>query len=126
MPMKNTFLILSICSLFFAGMQSCTKDSEEKLMQDFIYCADSNVSFANNVFPIINNDCRPCHSGASAEGGIELDDYAEIQSLAFSGDLMIVIKHESGLQPMPNGRPKLNECKITTLQKWIDEGMLNN
>lgn len=115
-------LILS--SVFI--LSSCTKDSEEKRIEDFRYCADSNVSFTNHILPLIQTDCGPCHSGASAEGGIELDDYAEIESLAFSGDLEIVINHEAGLAPMPNGKPKWNDCKITTVEKWIAEGRLNN
>ena len=124
--MKITFALLVVAVFHFTMLQSCTKINEEDILQDFIYCADSNVSFSENVFPIINHDCRPCHSGAAAEEGIELDDYAEIQSLAFSGDLTTVVNHQPGLTPMPYGKPKWNECKITTIQKWIDEGMLNN
>lgn len=109
-----------------ASILSCTKESEEDILQDFIYCADSNVSYANNIQPILNQDCVPCHSGSNPPAGYLLTNYTDVNDLATSGLLMDVINHASGVKPMPDGKPKLNACKIATIQKWIDEGMLNN
>lgn len=127
--MKKNKLVFStligiICIQFF--ISSCAKLSEEEMVEDFIYCKEDSVSFQNNVLPIIMNDCATCHSGVNAPNGVILDNYTDIQAYAGAGDLMSVINHASGYPPMPSGKPKLNECKITTLQKWIDEGMLNN
>ncbi len=127
MKRKNIILgilVLGIISQVF--ISSCAKLNEEDILDDFRYCADDSVSFQNNVLPILNADCNSCHAGASAEEGVELTDYANVQLYAGSGDLMGVLDHVSGLAPMPYGKPKLNDCKIETIRKWIDEGMRNN
>ena len=119
------FLIVSfiICSVF---LHSCTKQNEEDILMDYIYCSDSIVSYQNNISPILNRDCVPCHNSTSAEANVALDTYERVQFFAASGALLAVVKHESGFTPMPQGEPQWNWCKINTLQKWIEQGMLNN
>ena len=39
---------------------------------------------------------------------------------------MGTINHASGFSRMPKGGGKLTDCEISQLQKWIDNGILNN
>lgn len=120
-------LFLLVSGIFFlVFISSCAKLNEEEILDNFRYCKEDSVSFQNNVLPILNMDCNGCHSGPNAEDGVELTDYANVQLYASSGDLIGVLDHIGGLAPMPYGRPKLNDCKIETIRKWIEEGMQDN
>ena len=116
------FCIISI-PLFLSG---CVKDSEEDKLGGYGFCKESQVSFSENVQPILNQDCVSCHTGPGAENGVVLDSYSGVVASVNDGLFMPVIKQDAGYIPMPTGKPKLNDCKIATLQKWIDEGMVNN
>ena len=39
---------------------------------------------------------------------------------------MGAINHLNGYAAMPQGGGKLTDCEISKLQKWIDNGKLNN
>ena len=47
--------------------------------------------------------------------------YDDMLALAENGSLMGSISWDSGYARMPTNQ-QLSECKITLLQKWIDEG----
>ena len=89
-------------------------------------CDTTSFTYSGAVAPIINSNCRGCHNPSFISGGVILTDYNEVQSLAVSGILMGFISHSAGFQPMPRGAAKLNDCKITQVQKWIDAGAQNN
>lgn len=124
--MRKIFLTIFIFIGGIITFHSCKKESVEEMMQDLQYCKDSLVSFSENVQPILLDDCAGCHSGSNAENGVELDHYSGVVDAENGGILMDVIHHRNGAVAMPQGKPKLNECKINTIQKWIDEGMQNN
>lgn len=106
-------------------LSSCAKESEEELMGDQVFCADTNVSYTNNIQPILQNNCYECHSTAIATNGIILDTYVGVTTAINDGYVLPQIKHEV-LPNMPYGRPKLNDCIIETIEQWVDEGMQNN
>lgn len=127
MRKKNRILCLLMTVIISqVFISSCAKLNEEEILDNFRYCKEDSVSFQNNVLPILNMDCNSCHAGPNAEEGVELTDYTNVQLYAGSGDLMGVLDHVSGLAPMPYGKPKLNDCKIETIRKWIEEGMQDN
>ncbi len=124
--MKSTWIFLHIIIGLIFCFQSCTKENEQELRWSVIYCEDSLVSFNTSILPMMNTSCNSCHSGSSPSSNVRLDNYADVKNYAANGSLMGVINHSSGFSPMPKGKPKWNECRIFTLQKWIDEGMQNN
>ena len=95
-------------------------------MDDGIFCADSNVSYQNNVQPILEANCYECHSSAVGTNGVILDNYTDLKDWIDAGYVIPQINHVAGAAQMPYGRPKLNPCKIETIEKWVAEGMLNN
>jgi len=121
----KTTIILSITIL-----SGCYYDNEEKLYAEVSTTCDlSNVTFAANVKPILQASCYSCHSNsnaASSGAGIKLENHADVQNLAKNGNLMGAVKHSNGYSAMPKGGGKLTDCEINQLQKWIDNGTLNN
>lgn len=93
---------------------------------DEIECDTVNVSFAQTVWPVIQGSCFGCHSGASPQGGIILENYDDVVAVANSGLLLGTIKHQSGYSPMPQNGAQLSDCKISQIENWINDGTPNN
>ena len=88
---------------------------------------DSNIyTYSGAVSLIIRNKCQGCHSGTSAGGGISLDSYTAIQTVALNGRLWGAVNHIPGYKPMPQNGNKLSDCELTQIRKWIDGGALQN
>jgi mono/diheme cytochrome c family protein len=115
---KWLILIIPILITF----QSCEKDSVDDL-----YTQDNGyVSFSQSINPIIESNCKSCHSGSAPSAGIALDSYTSIKAAADNGSLMGTIRHESGWSPMPKNANKLRDDDIRKLEKWIEKGSPNN
>lgn len=122
--------VKSILILALALLAACYYDSEEKLYPVVASGCDlSGITFTASVKPILQASCWSCHSNTQANssgGGVRLENHADVQTIAKSGKLMGTVKHASGYQEMPLGGGKLSDCEISQLQKWIDNGTLNN
>lgn len=119
-----------ILLLLIVSLTGCYYDSEEKLYPQLSASCDlTNVTFAETVTPILQASCYSCHSNSNAAnsgGGIKIQNYADVLTIAKNGKLMGTVNHSSGYQAMPQGGGKLTDCEINQLQKWIDNGTLNN
>ena len=117
-------------ALSFVGMlvllSSCYYDVAEELYPEKPVCDTTNVSFTDHVFPIINTNCTSCHGGQAPAGNIRLENYNDISAAANNGSLLGVIRHEQGWSPMPKGGGKLNDCDITKIEIWANQGTPNN
>jgi type 1 fimbria pilin len=125
--MNNLIKIALI--LLIAFVTGCYYDSEEQLYPKLSSpCDDVNVTFSGTVKTILQS-CQTCHSNANAAssgGGVRLQDFNNILTYAKNGKLMGTVSHSQGYIPMPEGGAKIPECEINQLQKWIDNGTLNN
>jgi hypothetical protein len=87
------------------------------------------ISFSDQIWPVIQNNCTGCHNTTRASGGITLTNYDEIVSATtlVNGTPLIVgcIRHMSGFKAMPPSG-SLDECTLRTIELWIDQGTLNN
>ena len=84
------------------------------------------VSFTNHIQPILQSSCVGCHSSATPSGGIALENYIQTQSQVANGKLLGSVKQEPGFSAMPKGGSKLTDCSINRIEKWINQGALNN
>ena len=89
-------------------------------------CDTTNVTFSGTIKSIIDINCKGCHSGANPNGGVSLTTYAEVATVAFSGQLTGVINGTSGFPKMPPSGPGLDNCQIDQIEKWVNDGSLNN
>lgn len=117
--------------IFIFGMlYSCYFDNEEELYPAES-CNNENVSFREDVIPILESACYNCHDLANApvlgdginlEGYSKLKSYLDIDSNKFLGSL----KWNGQGSPMPKNASKLDVCSINKIEVWINEGQLNN
>ena len=84
-------------------------------------CDTTTVSFAGQIWPLMDTYCTGCHSSGAAGGGIVIADYTDVVSLAENGNLMGTIRWESGYANMPPNQ-QLSDCGISLLQAWINSG----
>lgn len=89
-------------------------------------CDTLNMSFSDDVLPILNTYCKGCHNSGNPSGGIDLSSYTGVQGPASNGQLYGAISHQSGFQAMPQGGAKLDDCKINKIKAWLDQGIRDN
>lgn len=120
--MNKVFLILIFGIL---GLSSCYYDSEENLYPSS-GCSTENVSFSNDVKPILLNSCLSCHNNVALQGNITLETYDDVIVYVNNGTLLGSIKHDGGFKAMPQNANKLDDCRISKVESWINAGALNN
>ncbi len=90
----------------------------------------SDISFNNQVFPIIENNCLSCHNSTTANGGVLLNSYQNVKATAETernGTSLLVgaIRYLNGFSAMPPGN-QLNKCSVRTIELWIEQGFQDN
>lgn len=125
--MKYTLSLLLVLVIL---VSSCYYDKEDLLYGNTSNqpCTDTigTVSYAQKLVPIFQQSCYSCHTGSSPSGGILMGTYNADKIIAQNGKLYGSIIHASGYKPMPESAPKLNNCKIAIIKKWVDLNMPNN
>jgi mono/diheme cytochrome c family protein len=89
-------------------------------------CDTVNYTFNAYILPIIQTNCTGCHSGGSPDANLSLTNYSQIVSTVNDGSLMHSLHGTGGYSIMPKNTSGLQSCKITQIQKWINDGALNN
>ena len=127
-PRKHTWLTSYLSGLAFVIVTTgCYYDKEELLYPGSLICDTASiVRYSTTVLPIISNSCYSCHSGAFPSGAIKLDSYADLRVRALNGSLYGTITHNGSYPAMPRSAPKLSDCNIGYIKKWIDAGAPNN
>ena len=124
---KSTILLMfTFSSVFF--LSSCTS---EQLTPD---CNTQNMSYSQNVVPILKSNCYKCHSTGNVVGsyGHLLDNYDSLKPYTVRSTvtnisfLEGVITHTPGYIAMPYMDGKLDTCAIKQIQAWITQGAQNN
>lgn len=80
----------------------------------------SDISFGNDIKPIIANNCAVsgCHNGS------QFPDFSDDENI-FENASRIKSRTESGSMP-PAGRPDLTNEEIQAIACWVDDGALDN
>lgn len=123
--MKKTSTILLTCAVVWTG---CYYDVEEELYPgNNAPCTVGTVTFSTTITGILSSyGCYGCHVGSFPSGEVNLQGYANVQSIAQSGRLLGAISHAPGYTAMPQGLPKMAQCDINKVKAWIDAGAPNN
>jgi mono/diheme cytochrome c family protein len=128
---SRKIIALAIFAIMLIGLSSCYYDNKEELYPASANCETDNMSYANDVWPVINASCVGCHGGAAPAGDIPLENYTDVAAAAAInpgnyGSLYGAISHASGNSPMPKGSNKLSDCTVTKIKAWIDQGAQDN
>lgn len=117
-PLTNAQIDIIAQWIIQGGLNDeCTQDSSN--------CNTLNMSYANNIAPIISTNCNGCHSGSSPSGGINLTSYSGVSTTAASGKLYNAVAQNGMAQSMPPSS-KLSTCDINKIKSWVEAGYPNN
>jgi hypothetical protein len=119
--------LLAILCVFVISMSSCYYRKPALVEVNTVPTCDTTIStYSGTVQPILASNCSSCHFGASPSSGIRLDSYAGLSRYAANGHLVGNISHAPGYDPMPQGLPKLPDCEINKIIRWVNLGYQNN
>lgn len=91
------------------------------------------ISFANDVRPILESRCGSCHMGEFTSADLHMNTYGDLMRGSESGpviipgnakDSLLVEKISKGI--MPKRGPKLTPAQIELITDWIDAGAQDN
>lgn len=88
------------------------------------------VSFASQIEPFIRNTCTGCHNTTLSNGNVNLSGYNNIsaQTTNLRSGIPVMIgsmKRTGGYVAMPPTY-SADDCSIRLIEKWIEQGTLNN
>jgi hypothetical protein len=125
--MNRKFLLALLLIVGFVGyLSSCSKESADNLEGASATCDTTNVSYSQQVVPILQDNCYSCHSGTTPPTGISLDSYANLKTFVSNGFLVDAVTQNGIVTPMPYGLPELPSCEVNTIVAWVNQGALNN
>lgn len=121
---KLSFIILGVITALAVTYTGCKHEPEEYIPDpdpnpDTTSCDTASVTYPGKIYPILDQYCISCHSGAGPSGGLDFTDYSQVAFVAENGALIGAIKHLSGYSPMPQGGEQLDSCKIRLIEIWI-------
>jgi hypothetical protein len=86
-------------------------------------CDTFQVKYTTHIASIISGNCLGCHKGnATSGGGINLENYASVQSQTMTGKMICSVKQLSGCSPMPKNGANLGVCDIRKFELWKAAG----
>jgi hypothetical protein len=84
----------------------------------------NTVSYNGTIWPVVQTSCTGCHKGTSPSGGVLLENYTDVSSLASNGMLMNALRGNGVAKMPPAG--SLSTCRLRQFQLWINNGYPNN
>jgi hypothetical protein len=123
--MRKTLPTILAAILIFS--QGCYYDNEEELYEFenqiiAANCNNLNVSYANEIFPIIQGNCSITGCHIAGGNGMLLENYNNVKAYVDNGSLLEVVVTS---QTMPPSQP-LTSCQIEQVESWINAGAPNN
>ena len=134
--MKKQIIILALIIFVGLTLTSCYSHDWEKLHPAPAITAPcilpATVSYSIDIVPILNASCSlnnsNCHSSAS---GYDFTNYTGVASECnpdTTSSSCGVYRDITGVSGnlMPQGGPKLNQCDIAKITRWIVQGYPKN
>jgi uncharacterized membrane protein len=124
--MKKQFII-PILAAFLVSAYAILQNGSTKA------APQTDVSFANDVQPILQSRCGSCHMGEFTSKDLHMDTYENLMVGSQNGpviiagnakDSLLVQKISSG--EMPKRGPKLTPAQVQVIIDWINAGAPNN
>jgi len=121
--MKKTFklsiLLYLLTSIFAIG---CYYDNVEELYPDGAPCDLENITYLNDIKPIIDQNCAISGCHVPGTGRKDLTTYQGLKDIVDDGRLVdrVIVRKD-----MPPAQP-LSRCEMDKIQTWIDAGAPEN
>ena len=95
--------------------------------------AGSELSFAQDVLPILESRCVQCHGSSRSEGDLLLNTYEAVMAGSSEGPVVVPgdAAHSLLVELIVSGRmprrgPTLIPGEIEAITRWVDGGALEN
>ena len=89
-------------------------------------CDTVNVTYGIQVTNLLESSCVSCHNDNLAQGAVNLSNYSGVKSVVDDTRLLRSVQHDTGVVAMPYLTTKWEDCKIRTIELWINDGAPNN
>ncbi|HEU4497017.1 MAG TPA: cytochrome c [Flavobacterium sp.] len=115
--MKRTLPLIALLCL----AASCTSDSLSDLSEKI---DSSNISYAQNIRPIMQNNCLSCHGAVPSNGAqASLATYEGVRQAILNENMISKISRAEGTPgAMPLGGPRLPQPQIDLIVQWSQTG----
>jgi hypothetical protein len=121
----NNISLLSLLigvSILSSIVFSCAKEKVPTTVLDTTSCK-SNISYLNDIKPIMSNYCVSCHSSKNPNGGYDLTSFDGLTKNV--SKVLGSMRQDGTAQSMPQGY-KVADSLIQKLNCWINQGSKNN
>ena len=115
----KTITFFSFCCT--ALLLACKHDPE---IAQPIPC-ETSFRFSADILPIIETNCKSCHSGSDPDAGLLLVTHSDIQTAVREEELWERINDSEDPMP-PSPFNELSDCNKKQIQSWIEADMPNN
>lgn len=96
------------------------------ICEDETTCITTDMSFNNDIRPILQNYCIGCHGPANPGGGVILSNFSGVSVVVNNNKLLGSIRRDAGFSPMPKGGASLPQCSIDKITAWVAQGAKDN
>jgi len=82
--------------------------------------AATSLTYSADVQPLLNNDCVPCHGGASTNAGVNLTSYTNVMRTVTPGSarsLLVTVSQPGGRMYSEWRGSAL--AKAETIRRWV-------
>ena len=114
----NKFATMALLSLL--AFAACSTEDDD-------VCQTENMSFSEDIFPIIESNCfTDCHNGSAPTSGFTLENYADVKVKVDQGRLVGAVTRQPGFVAMPYNLGPLPSCEKDQIAAWVAQGALDN
>jgi len=113
--MKKLLLTIFVINISLVTV-SCENNAEMEPISSEFVCTP-NESYTNNIAPILNQNCKPCHFNGS-----QFPDLTNYNSVSQNAHLIKIVTQN---KTMPKGG-SLTQDEIDAIACWVDNGALDN
>ncbi|HCB02625.1 MAG TPA: hypothetical protein DEP19_09610 [Anaerolineae bacterium] len=122
-----SFMLLVIATAFFLSYKTTDVGASPSMI------VRENISFKNDVQPILERRCTKCHGGEFPSESLNLESYESLMVGSQNGEVVIAGDSSNSLLfeqiesgEMPKRGSDLTAEQIELIRQWINEGALNN
>lgn len=125
-------LIPIIITIFLVSAYVILQSSQIPMAQlEAIPQAD--ISYSNDVYPILESRCGKCHMGSFTSENLNMETYDSLMAGSQNGAVIVAGNAKESLLArkilkgeMPKRGPKLTSAQVQIIIDWINAGAPNN
>ena len=114
LPQRNASLLLISFGVLLNGSGVLAQSTTKQISDE--------VSYSNDIRPVVNNFCTTCHAGDNPEGEFVLTSYEDVRRHVEKGELLKRINDVDDPMPQNGLMPKYMR---RLFQVWADQGYVN-